>query len=204
MKPGWLIFISLFVFGSTVYSQSNKAFCAHDITWFGLDYSNAFFIDSKAFPDPYKLQNELFREWNELVFSEKRKFDIAKVFNKREVSFMPEYINSRNEEVNIKKLIIDDRYYQRRFITDSVQIIIDSYQIPENITGVGLVFIVESLNKPYHEAIYWITFFDIGSKKVLLTEPITGRPSGAGLHNYWANSFYNALKKAERNMGFVF
>lgn len=204
MKPLLLIIISIFVFGSTVNSQSNKAYCVQEITWFGLDYSNAFFIDSRAFPDPYKLQNKLFSEWNELVFREEKKFDIAKTFNKKEVNFMIEYINTRNKEADILKLIKDDRYYQRRFNSDSVQMIIDSYLINENISGVGLVFIVESLDKLDLEAIYWITFFDIESKKVLLTEQITGRPSGAGLHNYWANSYYKALRKAERDMGFIF
>lgn len=204
MKIFWIILSSLILFTGTVNSQSNKAYCAQEITWFGLDYSNAYFIDSRAFPDPYKLQNKLFPEWNELVFREEKKFDIAKTFNKKDVNFMPEYINTRNKEADILKLIKDDRYYQRRFNSDTVQMIIDSYLINENISGVGLVFIVESLDKPDLEAIYWITFFDIESKKVLLTEQITGRPSGAGLHNYWANSYYKALRKAERDMGFVF
>lgn len=42
----------------------------------------------------------------------------------------------------------------------------------------GCVFIVEKLDKPNRRAIYWITFFDIETKRVLLTEPIIGRPAG--------------------------
>lgn len=204
MKPLWLIIILIFVFGGTVNSQSNKAYCAQEITWFGLDYSDAYFIDSKAFPDPYRLRSTLIGRWNELVFREKKKFDIAKSFNKRHVNFDVSYINNRNRNADISKQISDDRFHQRQFNSDSIQNIVNSYLLNEDIDGVGLVFIVESLNKLDHEAVYWVTFFDVVSKKVLLTEQIIGKPSGGGLHNYWANSFYNALNKAERQMGFVF
>ena len=204
MKPLWLIIISIFVFGSIVNSQSNKAYCVQEITWFGLDYSKAYFIDSRAFPDPYKLQNKLFREWNELVFREKQKFDIAKSFNKNDVNYSIDYVNQINNRVDIFSQITNDRYRRIRFNNDSIQKIIEAYQINENADGIGLVFIVESFNKPNHEAVYWVTFFDLNTKKVLLTKQIVGVPSGAGLHNYWANSFYDALRKAERNMGFVF
>ncbi len=204
MKPLWLIIILIFVFGGTVNSQSNKAYCVQEITWFGLDYSKAHFIDSRAFPDPYKLQNKLFPEWNELVFREKKKFDIAKSFNKNDVNYSIDYVNQINSRVDIFSQITNDRYRRISFNNDSIQKIIEAYQINENVDGVGLVFIVECLNKPYYEAIYWVTFFDLNTKKVLLTEQIYGKPSGAGLHNYWANSFYDALNKAEHQMGFIF
>ncbi len=204
MKTFWIILSSLILFTGTVNSQSNKAYCVQEITWFGLDYSDALFIDSKAFPDPYRLHRTLIGKWNELVFRENQKFDIAKSFNKRHVNFNVSYINNRNRDADIFKQISDDRFHQRLFNSDSIQNIVDSYLLNEDIDGVGLVFIVESLNKLDHEAIYWVTFFDIVSKKVLLTEQIIGKPSGRGLHNYWANSFYNALNKAERQMGFIF
>ncbi len=66
MKTLWLVTISLILFSGTTYSQSNKAYCAQEITWFGLDYSAAYFTDDKAFPDPYKLRDKLFQEWTNL------------------------------------------------------------------------------------------------------------------------------------------
>jgi hypothetical protein len=203
-KAFWLVFISLILFTSNNYSQSNKAYCAQEITWFGLDYSVTFFTDESAFPDPYKLRDKLFYEWNNLVFKEYKKFDIAKSFNKNYVAYSTSFINNRNKRVDIFKNISNNMFYLRHFNSDSIQKIVDNYKLGENNVGVGLVIIVESLNKPEREATYWITFFDIKTKKVLLTEQITGIPSGAGIRNYWANSFYNALIKAEREMGFIF
>ncbi len=204
MKSLGLIFITLILFTGTNYSQSNKAYCAQKITWFGLDYSVAYFTDDRAFPDPYKLRDKLFNEWNELVFKEHKKFDIGKTFNKEDVIYSTSYINNCNKNIDIFNHIGNYRFHQRFFSNDSIQEIINTYNTPTNTDGVGLVFIVESLNKPQREAVYWVTFFDIKTKEVLLTERIIGIPSGAGMRNYWANSFYNALINAEREMGFIF
>jgi len=204
MKSLGLIFITLLLFSGTSYSQSSKAYCAQKITWFGLDYSVANFTDDRAFPDPYKLRDKLFNEWNELVFKENKKFDLGKAFNKSEIIYSTSFINNRNKNIDILNQIGNYRFHQRFFSNDSIQKIINTYNTPANTVGVGLVFIVERLNKPQREAVYWVTFFDIKTKKVLLTEQIIGIPSGAGIRNYWANSFYNALVKAEREMGFVF
>jgi len=204
MKTIWLVFISIILCTGSISSQSNKAYCVQGITWFGLDYSVTHFTDEKAFPDPYKLQNKLFNEWNELVFKEHKKFDLGKTFNKSEIIFRTSFINNHNKSIDVSKHIGNYRFQQKHFNNDTIQRIINSYSLPDNSSGVGLVFIVESLNKPAHEAAYWITFFDIKTKKVLLTEQFIGIPSGAGIRNYWANSFYSALIKAKREMGFIF
>ena len=204
MKTYWIIIISLFLFTGTANSQSNKAYCAQEITWFGLDYSQAYFIDDMAFPSPYRLKDELFIEWNNFDFKEPKNFDIKYAFNKRHVSYSTDYINSRNSEADINKRVGDFWFQEGYFNTDSIQKIIHSYQIPENNAGIGLVFIVENLDKPNRRGIYWVTFFDTETKQVLMTEQIIGIPSGGGTRNYWANSFYNALIKSGSAMGFVF
>jgi len=204
MKTYWLIIVSLVLFAGTANAQSNKAYCAQEITWFGLDYSQAYFIDDVAFPSPYRLKDELFLEWNNFVFKEPKKFDIKHAFNKRHVSYSTDYISSRNSEVDIDKRV-GNYWLQEDYLSiDSIQEIVSSYQLPENNSGVGLVFIVESLDKPNRRGVYWVTFFDIETKEIMLTEQIIGIPGGGGIRNYWANSFYNALIKAGRDMGFVF
>ncbi|MFK5856085.1 MAG: hypothetical protein QM503_08150 [Bacteroidota bacterium] len=204
MKTLWLTISFIVALSEVSFSQSNKAYCVQEITWFGIDYSQAYFIDDKAFPDPDKLKDVYFLAWNNFVFKEANKYDISRFFNKKEVFFSTSYINSRNKEIDIFNRIGNFWVNQGYLNPDSIQSIISSYHMAENIQGVGLVFIVEKLDKPNRRAIYWVAFFDIETKKVLLTEPIIGRPAGAGTRNYWANSFYSALVKAERTMGFVF
>jgi len=204
MKKIILFSIALFLFAYPSISQSNKAYYAQEITWFGLDYSQAYFMDNIAFPDPYKLQNKLFLEWNNFIFSEPSKFDIAESFNKTSVLYSTSFINNRNSRADIFDHIVTKWANQIMFNSDTIQEIVSSYNIPTDNTGVGLVFIVESLNKPNRQGVYWVTFFDIETKKVLLSNQIIGTPGGVGLKNYWANSFYNALAKSGRSMGFIF
>jgi len=204
MRTHWLIIASLLLYAGTINSQSNRAYCAQEITWFGIDYSQAYFIDDKAFPDPSKLTDKLFYEWNNFVFKEPKKFNIEKAFNKRNVLYSTSYINNRNTEIDINKRVGNFWFQEGYLNNDSIQEIISSYKLPKHNSGVGLVFIVMSLDKPQRIAEYWVTFFDIESKEILLTRQINGAPGGAGIRNYWANSFYNALVKAEREMGFVY
>ena len=204
MKTLLLLITSLILFVGVANSQANKAYCAQEITWYGLDYSQAYFVDDLAFPDPDKLKDKLFLEWNNFVFKEKKKFDIAQTFNKRDVIYSTSYINSRNKEVDVVKCVGNVWFQQEYLNNDSIQKILYSYKLPENNAGVGLVFIVEMLDKPNRRGIYWVTFFDIETKQILITEQIIGVPGGAGIRNYWANSFYRALDEAGKSMGFVF
>ncbi len=204
MKAFWILIISLIIMAGSVKSQSNAVYCTQEITWFGIDYSQADFINNAAFPNPYLLTDKFFEEWNNLVFNEPVKFDIAKYFNKTDINYSTSYINMRNKAVDIANHIKAGNYQQNIFNADTISDILSTYKIDGNTSGVGLVFIVNSYNKPKRQASYWVTFFDIKTKKVLLTKQIFGVPTGIGLRNYWANSFYNALVKSMRTMGFVF
>ena len=68
-------------------------------------------------------------------------------------------------------------------------------------SGSGLVFIAESYDKPNGKGAYWVTFFDIGSKKIIKTQRFEGKAKGFGLRNYWANSYYQVMKEAGKTLG---
>ena len=204
MKILLLIVTSLILLSGVANSQARKAYRTQEITWYGIDYSQAYFIDDLAFPDPNRLKDELFLEWNNFVFKEPKKFDIGRSFNKRCVLYSISSIVSRNNEVDIFKRVGNFWFQEEYFNSDSVSRIVNSYELSGEHSGVGLVFIVEKLDKPNRRGIYWVTFFDIETRKILLTEQIIGVSGGAGIRNYWANSFYRALIGAGREMGFVF
>jgi len=41
----------------------------------------------------------------------------------------------------------------------------------------------------------YVTFFDIATKKVLITERMIGRASGVGFRNYWVRPIYEVIKR---------
>ena len=42
-----------------------------------------------------------------------------------------------------------------------------------------------------------VAFFDISTKKILLTQLMIGKPTGAGLRNYWIGAIYDILKQID-------
>jgi trans-2-enoyl-CoA reductase len=63
--------------------------------------------------------------------------------------------------------------------------------------GIGLSFIVENFNKGSQMATVYVTFFDIASKKVLISEKLSGKAMGIGMRNYWAGAIKAMLKQID-------
>jgi hypothetical protein len=61
--------------------------------------------------------------------------------------------------------------------------------------GLGLSFIIESFDKPNARASLWVVFFDIESKKILLSKHCVGKPVGFGIRNYWAGAIRHIMNE---------
>ena len=59
--------------------------------------------------------------------------------------------------------------------------------------GLGLVYVVEALNKTEEKAVVHVVFFDVASKEILWTKEYTEKPRGFGFRNYWAGAFYKTM-----------
>ena len=69
---------------------------------------------------------------------------------------------------------------------------ISKYNVSE--TGIGLVFIVENLNKNIKKSSGYFIWFDMNSKKIVLSQKVMGRPSAGGLSSYWGRSLEDATR----------
>ncbi len=178
---------------------SDDLYNADTFTWYGLDYTDAYFLTPIDFPDPYDLKSK-FRSWNDLIVVEREKYNLNKFFS-ADVKLNIDMMNQRNDKVKVKlrDRITDDGFKSTHMSPEKVQEIVNSYTTDNDDPGIGLVFIVESLSKPNLQGAYWVTFFDIKSKKVIQTNRYLGKPGGFGLRNYWAKSYYNVMKEAGKD-----
>ena len=65
--------------------------------------------------------------------------------------------------------------------------------------GVGLLFVVDGMSKAKKGANIWVTFIDMGTKKVLMTERMEGKATMAfGFRNYWANPLRDVINDIEK------
>jgi hypothetical protein len=198
MKKTVFILVSIFFTISLIAQDMSEVFQTKSATWFGFDYSEAYFIGTDGFTEPDEIKNRFFNSWNELVENEYDKYNIGRYFRKESIDFSLDIVTSRNKEVDIYNRITNDSKKANLLDDKKVQEIINEYNFTDEQQGLGIVFIVESYSKTIVTGNYFVTLFDIDSKKVLLTERISGKAKGFGMRNYWAHSYYKVMKNIDK------
>jgi len=180
-----------------INAQSNASEIreVNEITWYGLDFSNVRLIGAIGFKNPEKIKSYYFDAWNSLIIHESKKYKLDKFFHKESVKHYLGIVSDRNNLPNLDELVIETDY---SFDAEKVRQIISAYDSGDK-EGIGLAFIVESLNKHSEKAYIWVTFFDIRSKRVLMTERLDGKAGGYGFRNYWAEAYYKVMKSAYKS-----
>ncbi len=183
-----IVLLTFFVRAQDVSS----VFTNETIVYYGIDFSNAYLIGDFGNGDGTIMRDKMFREWNDLVVKESKKYNIARSFKKTSVYYDLAPVSAENQKRDpstIRKL--ND---VSPLSSDQIQQMVRDYTPGEKHAGTALVFIVESFNKHTETALVHVTLFDIVSRQILITEKMMGVPQGIGLRNYWANSIASILK----------
>jgi|GEM_PF-366206 len=173
---------------SDVFTQKKLVFA-------GIDFSKTKFVGS-AFNNTTELRNKSFIEWNDILVNEKKKFNVQGFFRKNEVIYDFSGTYSRNGRRNTGDMMAYGS--APVFRKSQVQEILYGVSVNSS-SGIGLILIAESYNKETDEAAVWVTLFDIASKKLLITDRLTGKPKGAGMRNFWSNAIYDILIQVDKN-----
>lgn len=189
----FVLFISTSAIFSSYAQSSEDISNSTNWTWFGIDYTNCYYIMSYDFPSVSDLESKI-GAWNNLVLTEREKF-LVKPFKGKTLAYSIDMVTEINEGIDVKSRISNDASLGTHMDKSQIQEIVNNYQIPDDLSGIGLIFIAECYNKPDEQGAYYVTFFDIASKKVMSTERKLGKASGFGMRNYWANSYYVILKE---------
>ena len=196
MKKLMLIFICLIISSQVLQSQeTGDIFTSKEAIWYGLDFSKVRLIGTEGFSDVAKIKDVYFSSWNNLIINEPAKYNLQLMFFKDTVFYNLNVVEKRNKLPEVDELVISNDSYS--LDKNTIAEIIKEYNSKEK-EGLGIVFIMESFNKPKRAGTMWVTFFDIASKTVLLTEKMSGKPGGAGLRNYWARTYYNVMAKIQK------
>lgn len=162
------------------------------VTWLGLDFSALQLIKYDETVTEQELQDKYFPGWNDLIVNEKDKFDIAKAIDHDDVAYDIEAVKAVNSSAK-GKFITDDAKAFTHLDEAQVKKMVKQYNLKGK-TGLGLVFIVEAMDKAQKEASIWVTFIKMDTKEVLLTKPVTGASGGFGFRNYWAGAINKVMK----------
>ncbi|MCX6151080.1 MAG: hypothetical protein NTX22_11180 [Ignavibacteriales bacterium] len=188
-----------------LYSQSAKdIFTTSKMTWYGLDFSNVKLLGAAHFSNPKEIRDYYFEAINNVVVTEKSKYDLAEFFRKSEVNYNLSVVKARNAELDIEKALSDNPSDINFLNNELIEEIIKEYKCGSD-EGLGVVFIIETLSKliDIGEATMFVTFFDISTKTVLLTYRMTGRAKGFGFRNYWVRSVFSVLKDIDDKYSYL-
>ena len=207
-RANWLVTLSLVCFNAFSVVAQTKADIfggSADITFLGIDFTQTKFIGSATqFKDAGEITSSEFRDkyipsWNQLFINEQKKYDVAKAVKRAEVKYAMDVTEKANNAIK-GNFFSDDPNDYKKLDEQKIANLVKNYNF-QGKTGIGLIFFIDGMSKSKDEASGWVTFVDMKSKKVLLTEYKTGKAGGFGFKNYWAKSFHNILKSTEKMKG---
>ena len=168
---------------------------ANSIVWFGLDFSKAQLIGSEGFTDPVDIKERFFDKWNRLIIDEADKYNFRRTFQKESLEYDLSVVEERNKMPEADELVINSEYSLSQ---EEAEAVVSQYRSSEFTEGLGLVFVIESFNKPEQKGHMWVTFFDIATHEIVLIKKYSGEAGGFGLRNYWARSVYEVIEQLEK------
>ena len=202
MKKLIILIIIVFVAANSTKAQSPKdIFSTKEIVWYGLDFTKAKFIGQfdqgfGAMPATCAdMRNKWIPEWNALIAKEPQNFDIKKSLHKDNVYYDIAPVNEMNSTISEEACMTLN---PGKIEMSDVETMVKKYKTGDKKEGIGIVFIIENFNKGAEMADIYVTFFDIASKKVLISEKASGKVSGIGMRNYWAGAIKSILKQIEK------
>jgi len=194
-----LLPILLLMLTSSICFAQNKTsdvFASARMTWFGLDFTKVKIPNGVGFPIIEDVKTRFVPSWNHLFIEEADKYDLAKTYSKSLVSKDLKTVNELNKTINVDEIVT---YEESSPITkDDVGEMIKKYETNVE-EGIGLVYIVESLDKVAELATVHVTFFDIKNREVIFHQRMQSNPRGFGVRNYWAGAFFKIMERCKKD-----
>ncbi len=191
----FIIIVSLSVQSLSAQSSFSEIKKNHSWVWLGLDFSNTKLLGRDGFNDPKKIIDHYFIAWNQLIFDEGEKYDVKKAFKLKQLHTDDSYFDAINSTVKLNELFVDRSY---SLSESDINNIVEEYNFSNIKQTIALVFIVERLDKPKEQAVFWVTLINSRTKEIILTERMIGKPGGFGFRNYWAGAVYDIIKQIKK------
>ena len=168
----------------TVYTNKNDISEAKEIIFFGYDFGHF-----KLF-EPKRLYEEGIKthipNWIEYLNAKEDEDFLKKKMRKSKIIYDFKYITDVYKSLSDSGLVSMNKH---SIPPDSIQEIVNRYQTLHK-EGIGLTIIVECFDKKNEEASAYFTFFDIATRKVLISNhyATNNHAWGIGLSTFWGRA----------------
>lgn len=199
MNRKTIVFVVSILLASSSFAQNKSdVFDPNtEITWLGLDFSGAKFIGDRERLGSESDLHHLLDALNELMVKEADKFNVAAALKRKTVENATDVTTDHNAGLDVLSMISSEGKDHVHLNPGAIDEIISGYDFKGK-SGIGMMLNVESFNKLIEEGSFWVTFVNMGTQEVLLTERLTAPPSGFGMRNFWAGSVNGVLTKIKK------
>ncbi len=190
----FVIIISLFLSTLTFGQTASEVFDYKAITFYGLDFTAAKCTGVGEFPAPDELITKYYPEWNNAFMVGKKRIKIGQPYDKSKVQY-DTAVYGFNRMTDPAELIIDKPFSLKK---SDVKEIVQKYANSGK-AGLGLVYVVENLNSKDGYLSVWITFFNIGTGEILISEPSRAKGKAKKFGDIWLNAFLELYINSEKD-----
>lgn len=179
-----IIILLLISFHFGFSQTATDIFNTKSMTFYGLDFTESKCIGPSDFPGTEVMINDLFQQWNNMFMEGKKRIKIGAPYKKKEVNYDTS-VYQFNRQIDPEFLIIDKAFSLKK---SKMNAITEKYA-DKTKSGIGLVYVVEALNAKEEYLSVWITFFNIKTGEVLISEPSRSVGKGKEINDYWRAAF---------------
>ncbi len=183
-----MLFVNI-LFSQKVYSSKKDVYAAKEIMFYGYDYTGFRIADAKRIGQDLKKTVFFWIGFLNEHITEKK---LISWLDKDRVTFDFDPTVALNKKLKSEDLGVATKHTISK---DSIQSFIDKYEVKEK-EGIGFVVIVECFDNDAKRTSAYFTFFDIATKKILMSDYISSRDGNS--YNRvadWGTALILAFKK---------
>jgi len=191
-----ILFLTISLFIPQLKSQDIDVFKTDNLVFYGLDFSEAKFYGGSGLTSPGTMQDKYMPALNELMIDERRRYDVAKSYQKKNVEYYFDIADDINARLNI-----DDHYTNEtieELSEEQIAQAIERYQDTKH-HSLGLVYLIHKVNHSSNLISLKIVFFDIDSHKVIFVKRASGTMKGFSIRNYYAGGIRQIIADGKKS-----
>jgi hypothetical protein len=166
------------------------------LVFLGVDFTHAKVLNDVT-ANAMDIRDRQYAGINQVIVNEPKKYDFQKAFNKTNVINDVTQAVEKIAKVDAEK-IVESGADEIHLKPADVSAIVKSYNFSGK-KGIGVMFIMETMNKTSAQASMYVALIELPSGKVLLTERFTEKAAGFGFRNYWAKTIWAALDDIKKS-----
>ena len=162
-----------------------------EILWVGINFSKAKFT-RQGFDFTQEILQHYFHEWNMLILNDQKKYDIRMSFRKPVMQYNLSTVTKLNKSLKSNDIIVKNISSRNVYSDEQMREYASQLELPGTLPY-SLMFVVESFDSTVKTAAIWVVISKTETREVVLCEKFLKKPSGIGVRNYWARTFYNVF-----------